>query len=287
MTESPRSPLKWAGSKRALAVALQPWWDGEYAENRWVWAELMAGSAQMAFLWRPPEVLLVDSCWPLINFYQQLDISARVPTLDLRPTWPNDEDFYYGARRAFNELLAEGEVGISAEGRWMMARLFWYMNRVGWHGLYRVGSNGFNVPFGHYKTEPTYRDPKDYTTTIRDWRFYAGPYTAADVSSRALVYLDPPYDGMFANYGVDGFDAFDRVDLAKWARSRRGPVMISDSETAATMYLGMGFDVMLFVERTRIRGKSVPRREMIATRGLDSQRIRSALISSGRAVYRV
>lgn len=99
------------------------------------------------------------------------------------------ESFYYWIRNEYNR--EENVNSISQSAR------FIFLNKTGFRGLYRVGPNGFNVPFGHYKNPTILIDTHLQTVSklIQGVDFYCNDYSdiLLDVKHDDFVYLDPPY----------------------------------------------------------------------------------------------
>ena len=90
------------------------------------------------------------------------------------------ESYYYWIRYKFNiEHLPEQ---------------FVFLNKTCFRGLHREGPNGFNVPFGHYKSSPTL--DKDnllkLSKLFQNVKFVCQSFEP-DVVQGDFVYMDPPY----------------------------------------------------------------------------------------------
>jgi DNA adenine methylase len=101
----------------------------------------------------------------------------------------NKEDFYYQKRDEYNKV---DKKTIKASA------LFIFLNKTCFRGIYRVGPNGFNVPFGHYKTTPKILNKThlmQVSELIKNVKFNVMSYenTLQLPISSDFVYMDPPY----------------------------------------------------------------------------------------------
>ena len=93
------------------------------------------------------------------------------------------ESYYYWIRDKFNkEHLPEQ---------------FVFLNKTCFRGLHREGPNGFNVPFGHYKTLPTlYQDNiLKVSKLFENIKFICQSFEKSfeTVNDDDFIYMDPPY----------------------------------------------------------------------------------------------
>ena len=81
--------------------------------------------------------------------------------------------------------------------------------------MYREGPNGFNVPYGNYKTTPSMMSKEQITDIydlIKNVKFncYDFEQTFKYIKPGDYIYLDPPYapetKASFVNYNADGFN---------------------------------------------------------------------------------
>ena len=123
----------------------------------------------------------------------------------------SQESYYYWIRSQFN-LRANKK---------MRSAMFIFLNKTCFRGVYREGPNGFNVPFGHYKT-PTIFDAEHLRAVSRLLEgvvFSCQPFTEslAIVHRGDFVYLDPPYAPIntttFVGYTANGFDLEEHQSL--------------------------------------------------------------------------
>jgi DNA adenine methylase len=87
------------------------------------------------------------------------------------------------------------------------------LNKTCFRGLYRVGPNGFNVPFGHYKKPEIVNRQHlmEVHELVQGVVFESVDYliSISQIEDGDFIYIDPPYvpelKTSFVNYTVDGF----------------------------------------------------------------------------------
>jgi DNA adenine methylase len=117
------------------------------------------------------------------------------------------ENFYYWIRSEYNKLSLSEKKGIIGSA------MFLFLNKTCFRGIFRVGPNGFNVPYGHYKNPEIIN--KKHLDEIHDLIqivvFECCDYNTSltKVESNDFVYLDPPYapetNTSFVGYTEHGF----------------------------------------------------------------------------------
>lgn len=74
---------------------------------------------------------------------------------------------------------------------------FVFLNKTCFRGLHREGPNGFNVPFGHYKTLPTlYQDNiLKVSKLFENVKFVCQSFEKSfeTINDNDFIYMDPPY----------------------------------------------------------------------------------------------
>jgi DNA adenine methylase len=115
------------------------------------------------------------------------------------------ESYYYWLRTLFNKIDKDS-IDSSA--------LFLILNKTCFRGVYREGPNGFNVPYGHYKTTPIVIQKHhldEASFLVKDVHFICSDFTDSlkNVKAGDYVYLDPPYapesKTSFVGYTSNGF----------------------------------------------------------------------------------
>ena len=133
-------------------------------------------------------------------------------TLNRKPSSLEDaklckENYYYWIRSKYNELS-------SIEKRSLMgSAMFIFLNKTCFRGIFRVGPNGYNVPYGHYKNPEIINQSHllEIHELIQGVVFQCCDFTISlnQIQEGDFVYLDPPYapetETSFVGYTENGF----------------------------------------------------------------------------------
>jgi len=85
------------------------------------------------------------------------------------------------------------------------ATIYYYINRLAYAGLTRFNSKGeFNAPFGHYKKFSIENADLSHAQLLQQAELKCCKYKYAfeRATEKDFAFLDPPYDGVFSNYGT-------------------------------------------------------------------------------------
>ena len=120
------------------------------------------------------------------------------------------EAYYYWIRSQYNAASDKTAVGTSA--------MFIFLNKTCFRGVYRVGPNGFNVPYGFYANPEIINKEHldELSELIQIVHFRVADFrdsmklVISKKSDGDFVYMDPPYypedAKSFVGYTKDGFD---------------------------------------------------------------------------------
>ena len=144
----------------------------------------------------------------IINEYNKIEgetINRKPETKEEGLT--SQESYYYWIRKEYNEMTDEERIGNVGSA------YFVFLNKTCFRGVFRMGPNGFNVPYGHYKNLSIIEKShiKKVSELIKDVEFIHASFEESlkNVKKGSYVYLDPPYRKInatsFVGYNADGF----------------------------------------------------------------------------------
>tara|TARA_B000000557_G_C20767991_1_gene440383 strand:+ start:110 stop:994 length:885 start_codon:yes stop_codon:yes gene_type:complete len=231
--------IKWVGGKTQILDKVLKTFPREI-EN---YHELFVGGGSVLFglleskdITVKGKVYAYDKNQKLINMYRQIQTNPKdvhdyltelFKTYDTRtgtevnrkPQTEEEgltskESYYYWVRKKYNDLIPTTHIH---------AATLIFLNKTCFRGVYREGPNGFNVPYGHYKTTPVVT-PLEELLKIQDlikdvvfkWCDFRAAF-AQTVNDCDFIYADPPYAPenvkSFVGYTKDGFIMDDHKDL--------------------------------------------------------------------------
>lgn len=206
--------LKYRGGKQREIPELVKFVPKEF--DRYI--EPFFGGGALYFHLEPQRAVINDLNGGLMRFYEEVrddyetvhtDLAAMQRSYEsnraeyeaLKAQHPNDrvedknEAEYYRIRDMFNGCQ-------SPQFSW--AALYFYINKTAYSGMIRYNKNGdFNVPYGRYKHLNTACVTKAHSELLESSDIYTGDYQRVfDMCSEDdFVFLDPPYDCAFSDYG--------------------------------------------------------------------------------------
>jgi DNA adenine methylase len=136
------------------------------------------------------------------------------------------ESYYYWIRHLYNSNIGD------------RSAMFIFMNKTCFRGMFREGSNGFNVPYGHYKTTPHFVSLDEFEQISKNLQRVEFKHcdfreAIAQVKSGDFMYLDPPYvpetKTSFVGYTKDGFGLKDHEELFEMAKTSGAKFVMSNA----------------------------------------------------------
>jgi DNA adenine methylase len=145
------------------------------------------------------------------------------------------ERYFYWIREQYNNLSNEDKINLNGSS------MFIFLNKTCFRGLYRIGPNGFNVPFGSYKSpnildydhlEIIHNLIKDVIFTHMDFK-----KSLLNIEINDFTYLDPPYikenEISFVSYNKEGFGDNENnilFSLIKTLTNENKKIILSNSD---------------------------------------------------------
>lgn len=201
--------------------------------NRYI--EPFFGGGALFFHLEPDRAIINDLNTRLASFYQEMKEQYPVARLQLdslqkiyednqrqyellKKQHPDEhvenrnEALYYTIRDAFNHKTAS---------EYLDSVIYFFINKTAYSGMIRYNGNGeFNVPFGRYKNFNTRLITSGHYELLKRAEIYNKDYSEifAMASGNDFIFLDPPYDCIFSDYGNetyrDGFGEDEHRRLA-------------------------------------------------------------------------
>lgn len=231
--------IKWSGGKRDEIKHFSQYIPSEYT----TYIEPFVGGGALYFHLNPERAVISDVHPELIALYKSVQRGDGPKIHEFMRTHANDDTTYYDVRDAFkpsNELE--------------MACKFYYERKTCYRGMLRYNRKGeFNIPFGRYKRiaydellDTRYSDLLGRTTILHDdfesvFREYNSPDN--------FVFLDPPYDSVFTDYGYCKFTRDHHLRLAECFKTTRNKCMMIIGKTDFICELYAGYIVGEFDKR--------------------------------------
>jgi len=196
--------IKWSGGKSDEIKLFQSFIP-EYSK----YIEPFVGGGSLYFYLNPTDAVICDVHTELIDLYSSIGKGKSGEIYEFMEQSPNDETTYYQIR---NDMVIHDELD--------SAKRFYYQRKTCFRGMLRYNKNGkFNIPFGRYKTI-NYSDllNEKYQTLLsrteilnKDFEYVFENYNHED----NFMFLDPPYDSEFTDYGYCQFGKEEHKRLAE------------------------------------------------------------------------
>ena len=207
--------VKWSGGKGAEIPAILPHIPSEYD----TYIEPFIGGGALYFHLNPQKAVIADCHTELVKLYKCVAKGQSPEIARFMEEHPNEEATYYQVR------------GMECHTDLDYANRFYYLRKTTYRGMLRYNKKGgFNVPYGRYKTcnwdnltNPEYQELLGRTEVLQtDFRDIFARYN----DPKNFVFLDPPYDSTFTDYGYCKFDRDDHRALADLFKQTKNKCMM-------------------------------------------------------------
>ena len=196
--------VKWSGGKKDELNNIIPYIPNDYD----IYLEPFIGGGAVFFNQNPDKAVINDVHKELTDFYTAIKNGNAGAIYDFMKSHPNDEATYYKVRSYDNTDALDN------------AKRFYYLRKTCFRGMLRYNSKGeFNIPYGRYKTYNFEEiKNKEYETLLKRTEIFNKSFEAIfnDYNnSNNFMFLDPPYDSEFTDYGYCTFGKEEQKKLAK------------------------------------------------------------------------
>jgi DNA adenine methylase len=212
--------VKWSGGKGDELKHILP-----HVPEYNTYVEPFVGGGALYFHLAPRSAVINDVHPGLIALYRAVGEAGGLEAIkSYMDSTPNENDKYYEVRAWKPETQLEE------------ACKFYYLRKTCYRGMLRYNKKGeFNIPFGRYETinysaleDARYRELLN-RTIVRNGSFldifrdYDDPNT--------FIFLDPPYDSTFTDYGYCSFGRDEQVQLANVFKTTKSKCLMIIGKT--------------------------------------------------------
>lgn len=146
----------------------------------------------------------------------------------------NKENYYYWIRNLYNNLSSDDKKNIIGSA------MFIFLNKTCFRGVFRIGPNGFNVPYGHYVNPEIINKEHlfEIHSLIQNVIFQVADFNISlnNILSNDFIYLDPPYvplkKNSFVAYNLNGFNIQNHSNLFNLIHSFNNKFILSNSDVS-------------------------------------------------------
>lgn len=197
--------IKWSGGKSDEIKLFEKYIPKEYD----TYLEPFFGGGSVYFHLQPKKAIITDVHSELIDFYKSIKDGYSNEIYDFMKNTPNNETTYYNIR---DNMVINNSLD--------SAKRFYYQRKTCYRGMLRYNKSGkFNIPFGKYKTI-NYEDLKDkkYEEQFENTEIHKQSFEYIFDNyndENNFMFLDPPYDSIFTDYGYCKFGKEEHEKLAQ------------------------------------------------------------------------
>ncbi len=235
--------FKWSGGKSDELDAILP----HVPKDIDTYLEPFAGGASVFFRLNPEKAVVNDIHQEITKLYQAIKDGHSQDIYNFMQEHPNEETVYYEVR---DKMPTPTDLDI--------AKRFYYERKTCFRGMSRYNKSGhFNICFGKYKTV-NYQALLDtrYETLLKRTTILCGSFEPvfANYNNPAnFMFLDPPYDSTFTDYGYCNFGKEEHVKLAECFKATKIRCLMVIGHTPFIEDLYKDFIVARYPKKYRFR----------------------------------
>jgi DNA adenine methylase len=207
--------IKWSGGKSCEIKNIM-----EYIPEYNMYIEPFVGGGALYFYLEPENAVISDVHKELIDLYTSIGLGKSTEIYEFMNNNPNDSETYYEIR---NKMIINNTLD--------SAKRFYYQRKTCFRGMLRYNkSGGFNIPFGKYKNinysdllDVRYENLLNRTIILNDsFETIFEKYN----DENNFMFLDPPYDSEFTDYGYCKFGKQEHIKLAELFKNTKNKCLM-------------------------------------------------------------
>ena len=201
--------------------------------------EPFLGGGALYFHLQPDKAIVNDINFKLFSFYKEMQKEyplARKQLDKLQKIYEENQTIYERLKKQHPEEKVENKNEIlyylmrdafnhKIETEYLDAVVYFFINKTAYSGMIRYNANGeYNVPFGRYKYFNTKLISDEHYKLLQRTEIYNYDYSKIfDMAEKDdFIFLDPPYDCIFSDYGNDNYkDGFGEKEHRRLANDFR------------------------------------------------------------------
>ena len=235
--------IKWSGGKSDEIKMFEKYFPKHYTK----YIEPFVGGGSVYFYLNPIDAVISDVHTELIDLYKSMGDGKGKEIYEFMKGSPNDENTYYKIR---DEMKVDNELDV--------AKRFYYQRKTCFRGMLRYNKHGkFNIPFGKYKTiNYSELTNKDYEILLnrteilnKGFEYVFENYN----DENYFMFLDPPYDSEFTDYGYCQFGKEEQKKLASCFKNTKIKCLMIIGKTKFIEELYNGYIVEEYDKKYRFK----------------------------------
>lgn len=188
--------------------------------NRYI--EPFFGGGALYFYLEPQNAIINDVNTKLYSFYKQMQEeypSVRKQLDELQMVYEQNQKEYEGLKKKHPEERVENKnealyykirdmFNHKIESEYLAAVVYFFINKTAYSGMIRYNAKGeYNVPFGRYKNLNTKLITDKHYELLKRTEIYNYDYSEIFnmAGNNDFIFLDPPYDCVFSDYGNEAY----------------------------------------------------------------------------------
>tara|TARA_B100001063_G_scaffold46185_1_gene40010 strand:+ start:7172 stop:7993 length:822 start_codon:yes stop_codon:yes gene_type:complete len=242
-SNEPLKPIvKWSGGKKDELAKILPYLPQDFD----TYLEPFVGGGAVYFHLNPNKAVINDVHNELTDFYKAIKKGHSDDIYEFMKNHPNDEETYYKVRAYNNDTMLDN------------AKRFYYLRKTCYRGMLRYNKKGeFNIPYGRYKNY-NYEDikNKNYEALLKKTKIYNKDFKYIFKKyddSNNFMFLDPPYDSEFTDYGYCQFGKKEHKRLARYIKKTSIKCLMIIGKTPFIEKLYAGYIVAEYDKKYRFK----------------------------------